>query len=123
MENKNRLFSETRCKMTNLYYDLPNDILYKIDEVVHRSNTNILLNDFYHQIASDNYNSKQKCYHKLRAYCEILFYENNLSNIKKEMSMTEPPEHPIILQNRFDCACFGLSWLYDYYDMKRIDDL
>lgn len=113
----------TLPKMKNLYYDLPNDILYKIDDIIHQSNTNKLMDELKIQIAHDNYHIrlKNKCFDKLRAYHEIFYYEDNLSQIKKQMSLAEPLEHPLILQNRLDCARSGLAWLYDHYDMTRTD--
>lgn len=106
--------------MTNLYYDLPNDILWKIDHVLHKSNMKDVVHELHKQVQSGlDYNERlqENCIDKLRAFREILHYEENLSELKQ---MVKEQPHCPILKNRIDCAEGGLAWLYCHYDMDRI---
>ena len=103
--------------MTNLYYDLPNDILWIIDNICHNLNMNDIVYELKNKVTVHNEKSSKNCFLKLRAFCEILYYEENLSDLKQMVK--EQPRCPI-LKNSIDCAEGGLAWLYDYYDMQRV---
>ena len=100
----------------NLYYDLPNDILGIIDKKIH----SLLLNDLHIEFNSAISNSLEissNCFIKLRAFHEIFYYEDNLSDLKNMFKLQ--PNCPF-LKNHIDTADYGLAWLYDYYQFDRV---